>query len=145
MTQRQLLSDHPAHRDSDDMCRRKSEMVHQRGGVVRQHRDAVIHIRLFTKSGAALVKGEHAKTGGASGCEVGKHTLIALRAMNHDQWRAASAQRISQLDAVDACPFHTRQLLRSAADSKSRAEQSRVSATPARPLDARADVLQPLA
>ena len=86
----------------------KAQVIHQRGGVVRQHRDAVVDIRFLTQSRAALIEGEHAKVGGAYGCEVGEHALIALRAMNHDQRRAVSAQRVSKLDPVDTRPFHSR-------------------------------------
>src|SRR6185437_13621118 len=108
MAQRQLLSDHPAHRDPDDMRRGKPDVFHQRGGVVREHRDAVVDIRLLAQSGAALVEGEHAKLRGACRGETGEHRLIALRAMNHDQRRAISAYRVSKFNSVDACPFHCR-------------------------------------
>ena len=90
------------------MRRGEAHVIHQGGGVVRQHRDAVVDIRFLAQPGAALIEGEHAKVGGANGCEVGEHALIALRAMNHDQRRAVSGKRISKLDPVDARPFHTR-------------------------------------
>jgi len=107
MAQRQFLGDHSAHRDADDVRGRKAQMIDQRGGVVRQHRDAVVHIRLFAQARAALIEGQHAKARGAGRRETGEHRLVALRAMNHDQRRAASAQLVGEFDSVDACPFHT--------------------------------------
>jgi len=60
MAQRQLLRDRPAHRDSENVRRRKPEVIHQRRRIVRQHRDAVRHVGLVAQPRAALVEPEYA-------------------------------------------------------------------------------------
>src|SRR5713226_2823339 len=107
MAQRELLRNRPSHRDADNMRCGKAHMLHKRSGVIREHRDAVVHIRLFAQSRAALIEREHAKVTRKRRCEIREHTLIALRPVNHDKRLTGSSQLIGKLDSVYACALHT--------------------------------------
>src|SRR5216683_3712979 len=106
MAQRKLLRDRPSHRDADYMRCGKAHMLHKRSGVIREHRDAVVHVRFFAQSRAALIEGQHAIVTRKRRCEIREHTLIALRPVNHDKRVTGSSQLIGKLDSVYACSFH---------------------------------------
>src|SRR5262249_4991763 len=88
VTQSELLRNHAAHRHADDMRQGKSNVLHERGGVVGQQGNAVLHVRLLAESGAALVEGQHSKLASKCRREARKHALVTLRAMDHDEWFA---------------------------------------------------------
>src|SRR5438105_9454621 len=106
MAQGQLLGDHPAHRDTDDMCGRESHMVHQSSAVVGQQRDAVVHVWFVTHSGASLVERQDAKLACAGGSKVSEHGLIALCPVNHNERFPRSLQLVTELNSVNSCALH---------------------------------------
>jgi hypothetical protein len=89
--ERELLADHPAHRDAEDMSALEAHRLHQRGGVVGEHGDAVGVVGLAAAADPALVKGEHLESLGDRREQVVQHAAVALRSVDEDHRVARAA------------------------------------------------------